>query len=1013
MTINETFSILKDSIYTVVGELDTEVWVNAEPVPFRNRYTGEYKCLSKGDKWGSLFDCGWFHFSGQIPTIGNRTVPVLLIDVNGELLLVDETGNALRGLTNKSSAFDKTLGEPVKRVFRLDSAVQAGDLIDYWADASCNDLFGEIKENGTLKQAEIALCNEDIRRIYYDFEFLIELLESIPEDDHQHKKIKTVLEELNSNLTDPSDAAINKVSRILGNFFSRKQTHTDFIISAIGHSHLDLAWLWPIRETRRKIGRTLSTVFDLMERYPDYVYGISQPQLLVWVKKDYPDLYQRLKQQVTEGRIEVQGAMWVESDTNLPSGESLVRQILYGKKFWKEEFGLEINNLWLPDVFGYSGALPQILKQTGVKYFSTMKLSWNKINKFPFHSFHWKGIDGSTVLTHMLPEETYNSPATPGSVLKIMDNYHEKDISNHALMIFGIGDGGGGPGAEHLERLDRIKRMPVMAGVKQEKISDFFSAWASQSRKFPTWDGELYLEKHQGTYTTEGLSKWYNRKMEMNLRKMELICILVMIYTGKNYPAEKLEDIWKEVLLYQFHDILPGSSIKRVYDESWERYGILLTDTGDYIENAERDLILTAGFIPEESDNCNHEKYALLAFNYLSWEIVKWVFLNERWARITIPSMGYAVQTGDAEQLPESDFDWNSSSMENNKIRLQFNSDGSLCSIFDKMYQYEVLKPDQKGNLFAIYCDSGDAWDFSSEYREREAEHFVLIESTIKRNGPELINHQVYQYEKSILRQEVVLTSNSQRIDFRTRMSWFTPQKMMRTSFPVDIPSGRATCEIQFGAIERPVDSDTSWDLAKDEIAAQSWVDISNSKYGTALLNDSKYGHRVKDRILDLCLLRSVPYPGPKKGFTDIGEHEFVYSLFPHAGNFSEGGVVQAAHELNSPPVIYKIKNAAKKSYRSFFSTGDSSLIISTIKRAEKSDDIIIRLYESSGKRISTWLKADILQTKSSDGNYTVEPSLVNLLEEFLQKLIIEDCRINLTVNPYEIITVKLTRISC
>ena len=712
MTIHETLITLRDSIYTVVGKLDTEVWVNAEPVPFKNRYRGEHKILSKGDKWGSLFDCGWFHFSGKFPPISNRAVPVLLIDVNGELLLVDGKGKALRGLTNKSSTFDKTLGEPVKRVFRLPTAVPAGDTFNYWADAGCNDLFGEIKENGTLKQADIALCNEDIRRNYYDFEFLVELLNGIPKENQQHKKIETVLDELTSILTEISETSLKKVSCILGNFFNRQQPHTDFQVSAIGHSHLDLAWLWPIRETRRKIGRTLSTVFELMERYPDYVYGISQPQLLVWVKEDYPDLYQRLKQKVNEGRIEVQGAMWVESDTNLPSGESLVRQIFYGKKFWEEEFGLDIDNLWLPDVFGFSGSLPQILKQTGVKYFSTLKLSWNTINKFPFHSFRWKGIDGSTVLTHMLPEETYNSPATPGSVLKIMDNYHEKDISNHALMVFGIGDGGGGPGAEHLERLDRMKNMTLPAEVKQEKISDFFSVWASRSKRFPTWEGELYLEKHQGTNTTEGLSKWYNRNMELNLRKMELISILAMTYAGRKYPAEMIENVWKEVLLYQFHDILPGSSIKRVYDESWKRYRTLLADTNKYIHKAEMDLIISEGFTPVEIDNNNgnNEELSIMAFNFLSWEIAAWVSLNDKWTRVTIPSMGYAVHAVGQDDLFESDFKWNSSSMENKYISIQFADDGSILSVFGKGKQYEFMASGQRGNVLTIYSDTGDAY---------------------------------------------------------------------------------------------------------------------------------------------------------------------------------------------------------------------------------------------------------------------------------------------------------------
>jgi len=1010
MTIDEAYKYLNSSIYLLVGKLHSEVWLTEEPVSFKNRLTGKHKILTVGDKWGSLFDSGWFHFSGNIPDSNNSMIPVLLIDINGELLLVDGKGNPIRGLTNKTSTFDRSLGEPAKRVFRLPETVRADGSIDYWADAGCNDLFGELKENGVLKQADVAFCNEDIRRIYYDFEFLISLMEGLSKDDQLFKRVEAVLEEAAGRLTGLSENILTEVSEILGKFLNQQSSQSRILISAIGHSHLDLAWLWPLRETRRKIGRTLSTVLELMERYPDYVYGISQPQLLVWVEEDYPDLYQRIKQKINAGRIEVQGAMWVESDTNLPTGESLVRQIIYGKKFWKEKYGLEIDNLWLPDVFGYSGALPQILKLSGVKYFSTMKLSWNSINKFPYHSFIWKGIDGSTVLTHMLPEATYNSPANPGSILKIMDNYHEKEVSGHALMAFGIGDGGGGPGAEHLERLKRMKNMTGLPRVMQRKIADFFSDWASQSEMFPTWEGELYLEKHQGTYTTESLSKYYNRKMEINLRKMEIISVLSMIYKGQTYPTARLEGLWKEVLLYQFHDILPGSSIKRVYDESWKRYSFMFNETGHYIQEAEKGLIRIFGFIPVETDTGINEDSAIIAFNALSWAISKWISYKTRWARMTIPSMGYAVKKFDKNDNPGCNLTWNSSSMGNEFIRIQFSNDGSIISVFDKENNYEVIIAGSKGNKFSVYKDEGDAWDFPEDYRTGETDQLVLSESFVERNGPQVITHQIYTYAKSILKQDIILRDGERRIDFRTKISWFETGKMIRTSFPVDIPSGKAFCEIQFGAIERPVHSNTSWDLAKDEISAHSWVDISNNSYGVAILNDSKYGHRVKDRILDLCLLRSVPYPGPVKGFTDLGEHAFTYSLYPHTGNYSEGGVVQAAHELNYPPAVYQIEGDAENCDRSFFSTGDSSLIISSIKKAEDSNSVIIRLYESSGKRVSTWLKAEMFQPGSNSSELPIKAALVNLLEEFQKPLSIRNGRIELRVKPYEIITIRLDR---
>ncbi len=1011
MTNKEILKFLKDSIYTVVEGLKVEVWVTPEPVPFVNRFSGDHKVLTMGDKWGSLFDCGWFHFTGKVPGINKLTVPVLLIDVNGELLLVDENGEPLRGLTAKSSLFDRTLGEPVKSVFRLPGVLKPGDLFEFWGDAGCNDLFGELQGNGTLKKAEIAVCREDIRSLYYDFEFLENWMENITKDNPHYKGINNALEAAFSGISELTEINVTGADKAIKNIFSQLTLADNIKITAIGHSHLDLAWLWPIRETRRKIGRTLSTVIDLMDRYPDYVYGISQPQLLQWVKEDFPVLFSRVKENVKKGRIEVLGAMWVEADTNLPSGESLVRQILYGKRFWKEEFSLEIDNLWLPDVFGYSGSLPQICRQTGVRYFSTMKLSWNTINKFPFHSFVWEGIDGSSVLAHMLPEETYNGPADPGSLFKIIDNYSEKDISHHALMVFGIGDGGGGPGAEHLERLDRMKYTSDPDRIIQRKVSDFFPEWASESDMFPVWRGELYLEKHQGTYTTEAAGKWYNRKMEINLRKMEFISVLSMFYTRGThffvYPADKLEKLWKEVLLYQFHDILPGSSIKRVYDESWKRYDSMLVESKSYIEEAEKDLIRSLGFIPIERSVCDNE-LMIAGINYLSWDINKWIFINNSWVEITIPAMGCAVQICNKDYKNECNFKWNDSFMENELISIKFARDGSILSVFDIENQREVLVPGYRGNFLVVYNDSGDAWDFFPDYRTDKSEKFTLLESSIKKNGPELINHQVYRYEKSILTQDIVLTANNRKIDFRTGISWVTPAKMVRTSFPVDVPDGKAMCEIQFGAIERPVKSDNSRDMAMDEISAHRWIDISNDNFGVALLNNSKYGHRVKDGILDLALLRSVPYPGPVEGYTDIGKHEFIYSLFPHKGNYGEGGVVRAACELNSPLKVYQIKKTAKKYYHSFFSTGDSSLVISTIKRSEKSDDIIIRLYESAGKSVSTWLEAEIFRHQFPLSPPPVKAALVNLLEEFQKPLEIINNRIPLRAGPYEIISVRI-----
>lgn len=1008
MEIHDAFNYLQDSIYTVVGKLKTQVWVTSEPVPFEKRFSGEHKVLKEGESWGTLFDSGWFHFSGTVP---ETTLPgslVLLIDVNGELLLYDDKGMPLRGLTNKSCTYDDVLGTPVKRVFRLPDAVISGDPIDYWADAGCNDLFGELKENGSLKQAEIALCRYDIRKLYYDYEFLLNMIENISEKNSLYIKIKTALEEASVMLADFSEEALARAYEILAAVIYRKPFHDNFAISAIGHSHLDLAWLWPIRETRRKIARTLATVFELLERYPDYVYGISQPQLLLWVKNDFPILYKKLKEFYKKGRIELLGAMWVESDTNLPSGESLVRQLLYGKKFWKEEFDLDMQFLWLPDSFGFSGVLPQILRKSGVYSLITMKLSWNTVNKFPYHSFIWKGIDGSEILVHILPEGNYNSPANPGSVLRIKNEYHEKSISSNALMVYGIGDGGGGPGAEHLERLKRMNRVEGLPEVRQRKVCSFLKLLEKEMINFPTWEGELYLEKHQGTFTTESLSKYYNFRMENMLYRLEFLYVIAQVIPGKEWSDCVSETFWKETLLYQFHDILPGSSIKRVYDESWKRYREMLS-SGEEKINLFLEEFLRKQLIFSGNQSTAPSGDIIFAFNFLSWPLSEWYHSDEGWMKIDVPSLGFTISEPEREKSVFPGLCYGEYFMENEFIKVEFNKDGTIFSVFDKEEKYEIIKKGERGNRIFIYNDNGDAWDYSDEFRQGK-EIPVLVSSSFSVDGPAVCNFQEYTYKNSVIKQNIVIMTGLKRIDFKTEITWNEPNKTVRTLFPVNIPSGKAFCGTAFGAIQRPVNNNTSWDIAKDEIPAHGWIDISNNGYGVALISDSKYGYRVKGRVLDLCFLRSVVYPGSSllnQGHTDTGIHNFTYSLYPHRGNYSQGRVVNTFFELAFPLKIIVGKNSSLNSAfsNSFFSIDDDSLIITSIKKAESGEGLVIRFFESAGKRTTA-----SLHVHPSIITEYPNISAVNLMEEFEKEILLIDGEIKITADPYEISTLKLSR---
>jgi alpha-mannosidase len=547
MELNALVERIKEAVYTPVCKLAVTAYVTSEPLPYAERQNSAPITLIPGQKWGNLFDCAWFHFTGVVPQQANGLKVVLLIDVNGEACIYDQTGVPTQGLTNVNSEFDLSLGKPGKRVVPLAERATGAQTVDIWADAGCNDLFGRLQESGTLKQADIAICHSNLHALQYDFEVLHELMQLLPEKSARHERIWAALTQAALVLQHLNDEEAAIARKILAPELAKHAADPSLYISAIGHAHIDLAWLWPLRETIRKGARTFSTVLHFMDQYPDYVFGASQAQLYLWMKERYPVLYAKIKQRIAEGRWEVQGAMWVEADTNVSGGEALVRQFLYGKRFFRQEFGVDVTNLWLPDVFGYSGALPQLMKKSGVDYFMTQKLSWSQVNQHPHHSFWWKGIDGTKVLTHMAPEGSYNSSAAPRAIARAEQEYLDKSVSEHCLVIFGIGDGGGGPGEEHLERLRREKSLAGLSPVVQEPAARFFEKLVDESENFHTWYGELYLERHQGTYTTQARNKRFNRKLELALRELELSATRAFWQTGMTYPADELLSIWREM----------------------------------------------------------------------------------------------------------------------------------------------------------------------------------------------------------------------------------------------------------------------------------------------------------------------------------------------------------------------------------------------------------------------------------------------------------------------------------
>ncbi|SFJ22937.1 alpha-mannosidase [Paenibacillus sp. UNC496MF] len=992
--LRQTLRGIESRIYTKVAPLAMTAYATKEPVVFAERESGERLELQAGDRWGERWDCAWFHFRGTVPEAAAGRPVVLLIDVNGELCLFDEEGTPLQGLTNVNSEFDLTLGLPGKRVFRLAERASGGETVDLWGDAGNNDLFGFFR-SGTVKEADIAICHEDVRQLYYDYEVLLDYAENAGDKSARTARIVQALYDAHLLLRRPSDEAVAEARRILGAELAKRGGDPTMTATAVGHAHIDLAWLWPIRETYRKGARTFSTVLRNMERYPDYVFGASQPQLYQWVKERHPKLYAQIKARIAEGRWEAQGAMWVEPDTNVSGGEALVRQILYGKRFFRDEFGLDMRMLWVPDVFGYSAALPQLLKLSGVDYVMTQKLSWSVHNDHPHHTFFWEGLDGSRVLTHLPPEDTYNGPALPRSVLKAERDYYDKNVSDHCLVVFGIGDGGGGPGEEHLERLARVKNLQGLIPVKQEPAIAFFDKLNENASRYKSWKGELYLEKHQGTLTSQARNKRFNRKLEKALRELEFAASLAHASGTGVYPAEELETIWKEVLLYQFHDILPGSSITRVFDESLARYEVLLARVNELTAGAYRDA--AAAMAPSGAER------AAVVFNSLPWARTEWTnAVGGEWREVTVPAMGYAVvDAGTPQALPAFELRAADDALENELVRVTFLADGGIGSVYDKTLRREVLAPGEPANVLAVYADNGDAWDFPEDYAAGGAERMTLTGARAFVDGPRAVVEQRYAYGSSTLVQRVSLTAGSKQLAFATEADWQENGRMLRAIFPLNVYTDAANCEIQFGHLKRPTHRNTMWEYAKDEICAHQWIDLSQPDFGAALLNDCKYGYSANGHTISINLLRSPSYPDP---VCDRAEHRFDYALLPHEGDFVAAEVYKAAYAFNSPLAAAEAGGSAGGALPadrfSALELDGRGVMIEAVKKAEDENALIVRLYETSGANASARLQVRLAHESAA---------LADLMERETAALAAAEAGgYELSFGPFEIKTVKI-----
>lgn len=802
----------------------------------------------------------------------------------------------------------------------------------------------------------------------------------------------------------------------------------DAELTAVGHAHIDVAWLWTVNQSRGKAARTFTNALRLMEQFPDFYFTQSQPQLYDFVRRDMPEVFAQIKQRVAEGRWEAIGGMWVEADCNISGPESLARQFLLGRRFFRQHFGSKAESpvLWLPDVFGYSWALPQLIKEAGLDYFFTIKISWNQTNHMPYDTFWWQGLDGTRVLTHfsttpdpnMPPFATYNAAATPSQVMGTWRNFQQKDQSRHVLMAYGYGDGGGGPTREMVENLRELKQFPAAPQVKTGKVIDFFRAVEQEATaaetngtSLPVWNGELYLELHRGTYTTQARNKYANRKSEFLLHDAEFLATVADQYEPGYYPADDLRRAWELVCLNQFHDILPGSSITQVYKDSQAQYA----------EVAQIAEAVTNGALAIIADYGGGDVLIVNPSPVPRSDLVFWEEQLSGDKQLRRPD-GRSIP---AQRTPEGT--WISPGriepysvlplqvvsgmdtmrrgvvaapgrLENDFLRIEYDKAGDIVLIYDKTHERHVLTPGKIANQLQAFEDRPvvwDAWDIDSFYEDKmwtsEPAESVKVSHGQLRATIEVKRRIL----NSPYTQRISMDYNSPRLLIETEIDWREKHMLLKAAFPVEILATVATHEIQWGSVQRPTHHNTSWDWARFETVAQKWVDLSEGNYGVSLLNDSKYGHDVRDNVLRISLLRASTWPDPE---ADQGIHTFSYALLPHAGDWRIS-TIPAAYALNDPLILIPGRGGSPRTPQSFVTADHQNIVIETVKRAEDGEGIIVRLYESHCIRGTCTL---------TTGFDLAGAEITNILEDPGTPVMVDGRKVALRYQPFQIITLRL-----
>ncbi|MGC5023651.1 alpha-mannosidase [Tsukamurella sp. DT100] len=1003
-----TREFLNGAVYSHSAPVTVTAWpAPGEPMPFAEAVAQEYTAITPGTPWGAPWSTLWLHVTGAPPSEWS--------DVDGALELRVELGFTGGPGFNAEGLVYRADGTVVKGISPFNAYVplEPGEPVDLYIEAAANpDLGGDFVSPTHLGDREtagdgplyrlgtidLALRDLTVWELQQDVWTLNGLMHELPFDLPRRHEVLRALERM-LDVVDPHDVAGTAAAgrAALAPALASPAYGSAHRITAVGHAHIDSAWLWPVRETARKCARTFANVVDLMDRDPSFRFACSSAQQFAWVRDRYPELFGRIKDKVAAGQFIPVGGMWVEADTNMPGGEAMARQFVAGKRFFLHEFGIDTPEAWLPDSFGYSAAMPQIVAAAGSQYFLTQKLSWNQTNRMPHSTFLWEGIDGTALFTHFPPVDKYNSDLSGADLARAQKNYREQGTGTRSLVPFGWGDGGGGPTREMLAAAARTASLEGSPAVEISSPAEFFDAAAAELPHPPRWVGELYLEFHRGTYTSQANTKQGNRRSEHLLREAELWAATAAVRTGFAYPLEEFEEIWHLVLLQQFHDILPGSSIAWVHQDAERNYAAVA-------RRLER--IIAAALEALAGSDSRTQRVADAGERRL-------VFNAAPHARDGVPALGAAVADA-PESVPPAP-EGSGFRLDNGVVSALIDARGLLVSLVDAATGREAMAA--PGNLLQLHRDipnHWEAWDIDSFYR-RDVTDLVDAEAVTAERDAVVVRR---AFGDSTITQRISLRADSPALDIENDIDWHERQKLLKLAFPFDVHAERSAAETQFGHVFRPTHANTSWDAAKFEICAHRWVHVGEPDYGVAVANDSTYGHDITRRPIDsdgatpgtatqaasgtataaasgtvvrLSLLRAPRYPDPE---TDQGRHRLAVSVRPGA---TIGDAVEEGYRRNLAP--RSVPGAA--AVPALVAIDHPGVIVEAVKLAEDdSGDVVVRLYESRGTRASATVRADFPHESAVRTDLLERP--VDAPEPAGD--------VRLTLRPFQLVTLRFRR---